>query len=324
MPAHSALYPAEPGGQTARAVTTSDLYLMSPPARSWALRGRANFRSREAGEVNALAARKEWLRLARAIERLGGTVAALVPTDETLTGMPYAAEAGHVLAPARGGSGKQRFLLPRMKAEHRKRERDHWAPFATRLGFELLEPKDGIWEAQGDVATFDGTTLLFHGGRTDRAGVAAALPHFEGEVMVLEIREPAFHGNMAVAPLPAADKLMVCPDVIVGDGLSRLAERFGGDRLIPLSLPEILAYATNGLAVGERWLAPSIVPERVKRIVSELEMQVVELPMLELCEKAGGASRCLVSVAPGAASSVEIPPEARLDAVAESIANDPA
>ena len=53
-----------------------DLYLMSPPAKSWSLRGRANFRSAEAGAVDALSARREWLQLAEAIERHGGSIAA--------------------------------------------------------------------------------------------------------------------------------------------------------------------------------------------------------------------------------------------------------
>ena len=184
------------------------MYLMSPPGPGWAIRGRANFRSQEAQTVSPLRARKEWLALAEAIEAAGATVVVLPPTNEPLTGLPYAAEAGHVLPP-KAGSDRPRFLLPRMFAPHRILERDHWAPLAATLGFEVIDLGAGIWEGQGDVASFDGTTILFYGGRTDRAGLKAALAHFDGEVLVIELRQPAFHGNMALLPLPAADKILV-------------------------------------------------------------------------------------------------------------------
>ena len=75
-----------------------DLFLMSPPGRTWALRGRANFRSREAAPADARGARREWLTLARHIEARGGTVVALPSPSDALTGMPYAAECGQVVA----------------------------------------------------------------------------------------------------------------------------------------------------------------------------------------------------------------------------------
>ncbi|MBI3203209.1 MAG: amidinotransferase [Myxococcales bacterium] len=295
---------------------------MSPPGTGWALRGRANFRSEQAADVSPLRARKEWLALAEAIEAAGATVVVLPPSDPALTGMPYAAEAGHVL-PARRSGDRPRFLLPRMAAPHRAREREHWGPLAQRLGFEVIDPGSGIWEGQGDVASFDGTTLLFFGGRTDREGLTAALSHFDGEALVLELRQPAFHGNMALLPLPHADKLLVCPDVLVGDGLDRLAARFGAWRLDPVSEGEIRSYATNGLPIGERWLAPSVVPKRVKDRVTALGMKVIELRMAELCEKAGGASRCLVCHAPGVGETLTIPDENRLAATRAQILAEP-
>ncbi|MBK7583726.1 MAG: amidinotransferase [Myxococcales bacterium] len=295
---------------------------MSPPGRTWSLRGRANFRSREAAAVSPLRARKEWLALAEAIERAGATVVALPPADERLSGLPYAAEAGHPLPPRAPGH-KPRFLLPRMFAEHRLDERNAWQPLATTLGFEVIDPGAGVWEGQGDVARFDGTWLLFHGGRTDRAGLSAALAHFDGEVLVIELRQPAFHGNMALLPLPAVDKLLVCPNVIVGDGFERLADRFGGDRIEPVTEEEIRSYATNGLPVGKTWLAPSVVPERVKARVAQLGMKVETLEMAELCEKAGGASRCLVCHAPEMHAALHIPEENTLAAQRRSIDEDP-
>jgi N-dimethylarginine dimethylaminohydrolase len=102
------------------------LFLMSPPGLDWRLAGRANFRSKDAGEVDARRARREWLALAEAIEARGGTVVVL-PSSPGMTGLPYAAECGHPVG--------ERFLLPRMQSPHRAREKELWAPLVGRLGF---------------------------------------------------------------------------------------------------------------------------------------------------------------------------------------------
>lgn len=292
---------------------------MSPPGRAWALRGRNNFRSREAPQVDARQARLEWLALAREIEARGGTVVALPSPSELLTGMPYAAECGQVV-PREGAPPL--FLLPRMMSAHRQAEREHWAPLARRMGMEVVDPGMGIWEAHGDVATFDGVTLLFWGGRTTLDGLEAAASHFPGEVLRVQVREPAFHGNMAVLPLSAVDRLMVCPDVIAPDSYARLRERFGAQRLLVVTEDEIKHYATNGLPLGKDLLAPSVVQDAVRARLALLGMRVVPLTMRELCEKGGGSSRCLVSRAEVDASAVRIPDEYRLAAVAKDIEAD--
>ncbi|WP_235880067.1 dimethylarginine dimethylaminohydrolase family protein [Polyangium aurulentum] len=293
-----------------------DLYLMSPPSPGWALRGRANFRSQNAPAVDAAAARREWLALAEAIEARGGTVIALEPPSDELSGMPYAAECGHVIA--REGAPPL-FVLPRMAKPHRQGERAHWQPLAEAMGLEVVDPGEGIWEAQGDVAELDGCTLLFHGGRTDRAGMEAAARFFPGETLAIEIREPAFHGNMAVLPLPSVDRMLVCREVLVGEAWDALVRRFGEARLLPVTEAEIREYATNGLPVGDTLLAPSLVPDRVARLVESLGMRVERLPLRELCDKAGGASRCLVSRARVDEKHVRLPEENRLAKVAAAI-----
>ncbi len=288
----------------------SDLYLMSPPGEDWQLRGRANFRSREAAPVDAKIARKEWLTLAEAIEKTGATVAVHPPVSG-LTGMPYAAECGHVVG--------DQFLLPRMFAPHRKEEAPHWKKLAERIGLKPTDIGGGTWEAQGDVALFDGATILFYGGRTDREGFEKARTFFEGETFALEIREPAFHGNMCLLPLPAIDRMLVCPDVVTGDGMQRLEKRFGKERILLVSEDEIRSYATNGLPIGKTLLAPSLVPQRVRDLVTSLGMHVELLSMDELCGKAGGASRCLVCHVPNPPASVAIPDEYRLARFAAEI-----
>ena len=151
-------------------MTPIDLYLMSPPGPEWQLRGRANFRSEAAATVDARAAIREWAALADAIEARSGRVICLIPERGTpLTGLPYAAEYRQIVERA----GDLLFLLPNMFALHRKGERALWRPAAESLGL-LPVDLDGTWEAQGDVATFRGRTLLFFGGRTDAAGARPA------------------------------------------------------------------------------------------------------------------------------------------------------
>jgi N-dimethylarginine dimethylaminohydrolase len=245
----------------------------------------------------------------------------VLPPDAEHSGLPFAAEAGHPLPPLTPGD-RPRFLLPRMKAEHRRGERDLWGPFVERLGFETveLEPEGPcFWEGQGDVASFDGATLLFWGGRTDLMGAHAARKHLRGEILEIIVAEPAFHGNMALLPLESAQALLVCADVVEDDSLAVLEARFGRDRLHFVSDEEIQAYATNGLVVGDTVLAPSILPQRVRRLIEKDGLKVAELAMVELCEKAGGASRCLVCVASSVDGSVELPDDARLPRWAEEI-----
>jgi N-dimethylarginine dimethylaminohydrolase len=283
-----------------------DLYLMSPPGPGWRLRGRKNFRSEAAAPVDARAAIREWVALADAIEERGGRVVCLVPApDSELTGLPYAAECGQIV----DRDGALCFLLPHMAAPHRRGERDVWRPAAAALGLRPVDLPEGLWEAQGDVAELRGRTLLFWGGRTDRAGVLAAARYFPQGAILVEVRQPAFHGNMAALPLEAAGKLLVCPEVIVGDGLARLEAAFGAETLVPVSVDEIRSYATNGLPIGRDVLAPHLTPARVTDLLRAWGLRVIVLPMAELCEKAGGASRCLVSFARVDSARIDVPLE---------------
>jgi len=289
---------------------------MSPPHPTWSLRGKANFRSRKAEAVDPLRARREWLTVAEGIEALGGVVAVLPPNAE-LSGLPYAAEAGQPLPPLAPGR-RPRFLLSRMKPEHRRAEAAEWRPFFEQLGFEVIELESGIWEGQGDVARFEGAHFLFWGGRTDLVGMHAAKRHFAGEVVELNIWEPAFHGNMAALPLGSA-AVLVCADVLNEDSLALLEARVGRDRMHFVSEEEICCYATNGLPVGDTVLAPSILPQRVRGIIEREGFKVAELALPELCEKAGGASRCLVCVSYDADPMLQIPAEYSLARFADEI-----
>jgi N-dimethylarginine dimethylaminohydrolase len=155
-------------------------------------------------------------------------------------------------------------------------------------------------------------TLLFWGGRTDRTGLEAARAHFDGEILELRIEEPAFHGNMALLPVDEAGFLLVCGDLLHEDSMAALEARFGRDAMHLVSQEEIQCYATNALPIGATLLAPSIFPGRVRRVVEREGMSVAELGMPELCEKAGGGTRCLVCKIENAPESLSIPSGARL------------
>ena len=271
-----------------------NIYFMSPPTAAWQVVGRANFRSEDAVKAQAKHAIREWISLADQIESLGGRVICLVPDSEThLTGLPYAAESGQVVE----YQGELVFLLPQMLSPHRQTERRLWKSLAQKLSLQVVKTqKEGdCWEAQGDVAFFQNRTLLFYGGRTNRSGLEKVLPYFSADSMILEISQPAFHGNVAFLPIDAQGVALFCPDVFSSQSLSLLRREFGEKALVPITIEELKNYSTNGLIVGGSILIPSLTPLRIQKLFSEWGLDIVELSMPELCEKGGGASRCLVS-----------------------------
>lgn len=284
---------------------------MSPPPSSWRLLPRNDPRIKAAGEVDPALARAEWLALARAIEGLGGRIAVQPPRD-ALVGMPFASEAGHPLPPKSPGA-KRRFLLPRMKQEHRQPERDVWAEFVTRLGFEAIDVGAGLWEGQADVAKLGDRTFLFWGVRTDREGAEAAREHFEGETLLVELWEPAHHGNIALLPLGGTHSVLVCADVVDDDSLANLEARCGRDRVHFTSEDEMHHHAMNLVVIGDTVLAPEVLQPRVRKILDKHGLTIVDLELSELCDKAHGASRRFVCRVEDA-DDIVVPPDLTLEA----------
>ncbi|MFU8807218.1 MAG: hypothetical protein ACNA8W_25640, partial [Bradymonadaceae bacterium] len=136
------------------------IYLMSPPRRDWALKGKANFKSSAAGDADAALAGDEWAALADAIVDAGGEVIVCPPPqDENLTGLIYTAEAGEFY---RGSHGEPRFILPNMAVVHRRKEAAHLKAFLeSRLGF-TCERIEAVWEAQGDAIRGRGPNEIVH------------------------------------------------------------------------------------------------------------------------------------------------------------------
>lgn len=292
---------------------------MSPPPSSWHLLPRNDPRVKDTTLVDPARARIEWLRLARAIEAQGARIA-VQPPDDALVGMPFASEAGQPLPP-RSPGGRRRFLLPNMKQDHRKPERPRWASFVERLGFEPVDVAEGFWEGQADVARLGDLTFLFWGVRTDRAGAEAAKKHFDGETMLVELWEPAHHGNIALLPMDKARTVLVCADVVDDDSLALLEVRCGRDRLHFVSADEMHHHAMNVLPIGDAVLAPTVLQPRVRKIIEKHRAKIVELEMQELCDKAHGACRRFVCKVEDA-DDVVIPEDLSLAAYADAAASD--
>ena len=125
--------------------------------------------------------------------------------------------------------------------------------------------------------------------------------------------EAVIHVPRAVAE-KHAKRVLVCADAVSDDSLALLEAKIGRDRIHFVSEPEIRSYATNALPVGDTLLAASILPERVQRLLAKDGVKVELLEMKELCEKAGGASRCLVCQIRSLPDDFTIPDDARLAA----------
>lgn len=288
------------------------LFLMSPPRRDWSLQGRANFRSREADDVDATRARSEWSDLADAIVEAGGDVLVCPPNPRrNLTGMIYTAEAGEFY---RNEKGRPRYLLPNMAAEHRRLEADWIGGFIEGLGIRT-ETVESRWEAQGDAIRGRSGREVVHtwgegpDGRTARDAYEAVAGKLGDRELHLKFEAaPWFHGNtfMNVYRAPRADQtpsalLLVCPEALPEGEFERLTAflREDGpeeDLLVEtIGREASLGYDTNALQVRESVLAPSTLSASTEAAMSELGLQIVKLDLGELFKKGGGAPVCLTN-----------------------------
>jgi len=280
-------------------------YLMSPPRTDWTLRGRANFRSREAGGVDARRARREWSDLADAIVEAGGEVVVCPPHPaRPLTGMIYTAEAGEFY---RTDEGERRFLLPNMAVEHRRLEADWIGGLFEGLGIRT-EAVEAVWEAQGDAirGAVAGEVVHTWGRGPDGRTEAAAFEEISGKLGDRELHlqfeaDPWFHGNTFINVYRAAESatdpaaiLLVCPAALPEAEFDRLTD-FLDAEVRTIDRDQSLGYDTNALQVGDTVLAPSTLSETADRAFRDLGLDIVRLDLGELFTKGGGAPVCLTN-----------------------------
>jgi N-dimethylarginine dimethylaminohydrolase len=283
------------------------VFLMTPPRRDWSLQGRANFRSRAAGSVDASRARREWAALADAIVDAGGEVLVCPPNPRRpLTGMIYTAEAGEFYQDSQDG---WRFILPNMAAEHRRPEADWIGGFMTGIGMgcEAIEP---IWEAQGDAIRGASPRDVIHtyGHGPDARTDADAFDAVAGKLGDRELHlpfdaDPWFHGNTFLNVYRTPDGhggwrglAVVCPEALSDDTYRRLLAFLGDKTQIhTISREASLGYDTNSLQVGSTVIAPSTLSARTRTALSDFGLDIVDLDLGELFSKGGGAPVCLTN-----------------------------
>jgi N-dimethylarginine dimethylaminohydrolase len=277
------------------------VFLMSPPRRDWGLRGRANFKSRQATEANADAARVEWARLADAIVATGGEVLVMPPAGPELTGLIYTAEAGEFF---RSPEGAPRYLLPTMAAAHRRAEVAHIKTFVEEtLGFQTHRVA-ALWEAQGDaIRALHGDTVIHTYGvgpesRTSQDAYEEVAAHLSPQHIQIGFRaRPWFHGNTFLQFFRhrAEVVMLVCPEALLEGEYERLCAFVGDIAIVELSRQESEGYDTNALQVGDHVIAPESFSEKARSATDTLDLTVTELHLGELFTKGGGAPVCLTN-----------------------------
>ncbi|MBM4280870.1 MAG: hypothetical protein FJ137_08940 [Deltaproteobacteria bacterium] len=291
------------------------VFLVSPPRPDWRVRGAANVFSQGApASVPRGAALTEWLTLVDAMVAAGADVAVLPfdDHDDTLTGLPYVAEAGFV-GRARDDDGGPVWLLPRMKPAHRRTEPAHVARFAAECGIPT-RTAPVTWEGQGDVLVVDGprgaprrfvcTAGEGPQSRTSSDAFAHVARFLPGPSLSLRFTaDPWFHGNTFLGFFPARDDdgvvqetvALVCLDALLPGEAERLRAFLPDVRLVALGRDDSLRYATNALVVGRTVLAPPGVPAFVHDVWRGLGLAVVELALPTLFGRGGGAAVCLTN-----------------------------
>ncbi len=299
------------------ASTAAPVYLMSPPRPDWALKGKANFKSRQAEAVDAARAIEEWERLANAIVEAGGEVVVMPPGEASMTGLIYTAEAGEL---GFDRQGDPFFLLPHMAVEHRRGEAGHIQAFVEgELGIET-RAVNAVWEAQGDAIRARHGDMIIHtyGEGPDRRTSEEAYDEVAGLLSPQHIQvgfraDPWFHGNTFLQFFRGQSgevAMLVCPEALLEGDYERLKAFVGDVEVVELSVEQSEGYDTNALQVDETVLAPQSFSDRARGGAEGLGLEVVELNLSELFSKGGGAPVCLTNRLWGL-EAAEIPPALR-------------
>lgn len=279
------------------------VFLMSPPRSDWALKGKANFRSRQAAPADAQLARQEWSALADAIVAAGGEVLVCPPNPEAaLTGLIYTAEAGEFFR--KDGDGA--FLLPKMASPHRRAEAAWIGPWVASLGIEVIapDPHAPLWEAQGDAIRAASAAQIVHtygigpDARSEPGAYARVADLLSPEHLLIEfVADPWFHGNTFLniyrAPAGDAHLMVVCPEALTDAEYARLRAFLPDARVHEITRAESIGYDTNALQVGQTVLAPPSLSPGTQAAMEALGLEVKHIELAELFVKGGGAPVCL-------------------------------
>jgi N-dimethylarginine dimethylaminohydrolase len=272
-------------------------FLMSPPPARWRIRGAANYKSVRRAAVNPRKAFTEWLALADAIERHGGSVGVVpAPEDsaEPLTGLMYTANAGWLRT-------EDHFRLARLSVAHRQAERSYLRQKLGELFGWQIEDSRSVWEGQADMCRISpAVTLLSYGVRSspESVGEVAGLLPPGHRWAGVRLREPFFHGDTCMNPLSGRN-----PTFLVFPGAFATSDEYqvvrdmtkGETDLLEISESDALGYACNSLVLDQAALVPAGLSSELTDRLTDRGYRIEPLDFTELFGKGGGGPRCLVN-----------------------------
>jgi N-dimethylarginine dimethylaminohydrolase len=284
-------------------------FLMSYPGPSWQIRGGANFRSRERPPANPRAAMKEWLRLCDAISAAGGRILVMPPGEPSLTGLVYTADAGALIK----SGDRWTFLIAKMAVPHRQGERAPLRRFLDEAGMPCVEAEH-LWEGQAELCTLPGNRYLLSWGvrsvKESFLEVQAWLPT-GARVLDVQLREPFFHGDLALAPLQnrGGDTVLLAHGgALATRGIPELRSFLGPyGEVLPVDEEDALAGACSTLCVNGTLLVPAGLSVGLRGSLIHRGFVVEELELGELFGKGGGGPRALVNQLQGFVLTEEAP-----------------
>lgn len=226
---------------------------------------------------------KQWTNLIDILKSIGVEVFEM-SGEKNLPDIVFTANAGvyikeKYLRP--DGQPMGQVYLSNFRHPERQREREHYAKFLIKLGYDCVKfPDDIYFEGAGDCLTFDGDMYCGYGFRSD----VSTYDFFSERKHILKLVNPYFyHLDTCFCPLPKGMALIYPPAF----------EDVSSIRLKLLVVPENEAkhFACNAVCIDNNVIIPSNCPETTK-LLEDAGFKVYSTDMSEFI-KAGGACKCL-------------------------------
>jgi len=273
-------------------------FLMSYPGPNWQIRGAANFRSESRSTTNPRAAMVEWLSLADAITRAGGRILVMPPTDPSLTGMVYTANAGHMFK----NGDEWLYVVSKMAVAHRQPEQARIKAFLSEAGVPVREAKH-TWEGQAEVCTFTKGSryILTWGVRSVRESIEEIRGYLPrgSRSKEIQLHEPWFHGDTCLNPLVnrAGDThLLAFGGALVSSNIPEIRNFLDkADEVISVDEDDARAYVCNALCIDGTVLMAEGSSSGLRGTLIHRGYMIEELNLPELFGKGGGGPRCMVN-----------------------------
>ena len=237
----------------------------------------------------------QWCELVAAIERAGGTVAAL-PQRADAPDMVYAMNLGLGLV-AEDGAGRltKQVVLSHMRYPQRRMETDSAQPWFAERGFATsYVGREGVGAhlEAGDAFAFGDALVVGYGPRTEELALKHLASDLGIRVRGLRITHPAmYHLDLAFCPLDER-RAIVCPSALDEASAAALLDLVPE----PLVLTEeeaLTTFCANSIVIGRTVIMPAC-PDRVRAQLEEWGFEVVLVDVSEF-HKGGGSIRCLTN-----------------------------